>query len=66
MWTATTVSTLIGRKTRLSYSVSGVTRLLRRMGCSAQLPDGRAVERDEDAITAWWEPTWQEVIRSGR
>ncbi|MFF0000565.1 winged helix-turn-helix domain-containing protein [Streptomyces avermitilis] len=28
MWTAARVRTLIGRKFRISYSVSGVTRLL--------------------------------------
>ncbi|MFD7998658.1 winged helix-turn-helix domain-containing protein [Streptomyces mirabilis] len=28
----------IGRKFRLSYSVSGVTRLLHRMGFSVQMP----------------------------
>ncbi|KPI12746.1 Winged helix-turn helix domain containing protein, partial [Actinobacteria bacterium OK006] len=31
MWTAARVRTLIGRKFHLSYSVSGVTRLLHRM-----------------------------------
>ena len=38
MWTAARVRTLIGRKFRLSYSVSRVTRLLHRMGFSVQMP----------------------------
>ncbi|MFB7216599.1 winged helix-turn-helix domain-containing protein [Streptomyces sp. NPDC056255] len=36
------------------------------MGYSVQVPARPAAERDEDAITAWWEATWQEVKPSGR
>jgi hypothetical protein len=43
-----------------------VTRLLHRMGYSVQMPARPAAERDEDAITAWREATWQEVKPSGR
>lgn len=66
VWTAARVRTLIGRKFPISYSVSGVTRLLHRMGYSVQMPARPAAERDEDAITAWREATWQEVKASGR
>ncbi|WP_425586381.1 IS630 family transposase [Streptomyces sannanensis] len=61
VWTAARVRTLIGRKFHISYSVSGVTRLLHRMGYSVQMPARPATERDEDAVTAWREATWQEV-----
>ncbi|MFE7330901.1 winged helix-turn-helix domain-containing protein [Streptomyces sp. NPDC057565] len=66
VWTAARVRTLIRRKFHLSYSVCGVTRLLHRMGCSVQMTARPAAERDEDAITAWREVTWQEVKPSGR
>ncbi|GAA3905871.1 hypothetical protein GCM10022207_89090 [Streptomyces lannensis] len=66
MWTAARARTLIGRKFHISYSVSGVTRLLHRMGYSVQMPARPAAERDEDAIAAWREVTWQEVKPSGR
>jgi transposase len=66
VWTAARVRTLIGRKFHLSCSVSGVTRLLLRMGCSVQMPARPAAERDEDAISAWREATWQEVEPPGR
>lgn len=66
VWTAAGVCTLIGRKFHISYSVSGVTRLLHRMGFSVQMPARPAAERDEDAITAWREATRQEVKPSGR
>ncbi|WUW93100.1 winged helix-turn-helix domain-containing protein [Streptomyces sp. NBC_01451] len=66
VWTAARVRTLIGRKLHLSCSVSGVTRLLHRMGSSVQMPARPAAERDEDAVTAWREATWREVKPSGR
>ncbi|MFF3518930.1 winged helix-turn-helix domain-containing protein [Streptomyces sp. NPDC002573] len=34
---------------------------MHRTGYSVQMPARPAVERDEDAITAWREVTWQEV-----
>jgi hypothetical protein len=36
------------------------------MGFSVQMPARPAAERDDDAITAWREVTWQEVKLSGR
>ncbi|MEU5647066.1 winged helix-turn-helix domain-containing protein [Streptomyces milbemycinicus] len=66
VWTASRVRTLIGRKFHRSYSVSGVTRLLRRMGYSVQVPDRPAAERDEEAVAMWREVSWQEVKPSGR
>ncbi|MEE1806909.1 winged helix-turn-helix domain-containing protein [Streptomyces sp. BE133] len=50
VWTVARVRTLIGRKFHISYSFSGVTRLLHRMGYSVQMPARPAAERDEDAI----------------
>ncbi len=38
VWTAARVRTLIGRKFHISYSVSGVTRLLHRMGSACRCP----------------------------
>ncbi|MFD4763140.1 winged helix-turn-helix domain-containing protein [Streptomyces sp. NPDC058439] len=64
--TAARVRALIGRKLHISYSVSGVTRLLHRMGYSVQMPDRPAAERDEEAVLARREVTWQEVKAAGR
>ncbi|MEU9730354.1 winged helix-turn-helix domain-containing protein [Streptomyces sp. NPDC048002] len=66
VWTASRVATLIGRKFHVSYSVSGVTRLMHRLGFSPQVPARRAAERDEQAVTAWKEGTWAEVKGPGR
>ncbi|MFE1875563.1 winged helix-turn-helix domain-containing protein [Streptomyces sp. NPDC059496] len=71
VWTASRVATLIGRKFHVTYSVSGATRLMHRLGFSPQVPARhvparRVAERDEQAVTAWKEATWAEVNGSGR
>nr|WP_067136930.1 winged helix-turn-helix domain-containing protein [Streptomyces yokosukanensis] len=65
VWTASRVRTLIGRKFHLSCSVSGVGRLLPRMG-SVQVPARPTAERDEEAAAMWRDVTWQEVKPAGR
>lgn len=66
VWTAARVATLIGRKFHVSYSVSGATRLMHRLGFSPQVPARRVAERDEQAVTGWKEATWAEVKGHGR
>ncbi|MCX4578071.1 winged helix-turn-helix domain-containing protein [Streptomyces sp. NBC_01571] len=57
VWTAARVASLIGRKFHVSYSVSGATRLMHRLGFSPQVPARRVAERDEQAVTTWKEAT---------
>jgi hypothetical protein len=66
VWTAARVATLIGRKFHVSYSVSGATRLMHRLGFSPQVPARRVAERNEEAVTVWKEATWTEVEERGR
>ncbi|MET8630184.1 winged helix-turn-helix domain-containing protein, partial [Kitasatospora sp. NPDC004669] len=66
VWTGARVATLIGRTFHVSYSVSGATRLMRRLGFTPQIPARRAAERDEQAVAAWKEATWAEVKAPGR
>lgn len=66
VWTGARVAALIGRTFHVSYSVSGATRLMRRLGFTPQMPAHRAAERDETAIAAWKESTWPEVKGRGR
>src|SRR5689334_15765621 len=60
------VSERAARKFYVSYSVSGATRLMHRLGFSPQVPARRVAERDEQAVTAWKEGTWAEVKEPGR
>ncbi|MFD3658881.1 winged helix-turn-helix domain-containing protein [Streptomyces sp. NPDC058620] len=66
VWTAARVATLIGRKFHVSYSISGATRLMHRLGFSPQMPARRTAERDEEAVTVWKKATWAEVKGLGR
>jgi transposase len=66
VWTGARVATLIGREFHVSYSVSGATRLMRRLGFTPQVPARRAAERDEQAVAAWKEASWAQVKRPGR
>ncbi|WP_405407167.1 winged helix-turn-helix domain-containing protein [Streptomyces decoyicus] len=61
VWTGARVVTLIGRKFHVSYSVSGATRLMRRIGFTPQVPARRAAERNEKAVTSWKEVAWAGV-----
>lgn len=60
-WTLARVTQLIGRLFHVSYTLRGTSYLLHRMGWTPQKPVHRAVERDEDAITAWRTETWAKV-----
>jgi transposase len=66
VWTGARVAVLIGRNFHVSYSVSGATRLMRRLGFTPQVPAQRVAERDEQAVAAWKEATWAEVKEPGR
>jgi transposase len=60
-WTLARVARLIGRLFHVSYTLRGTSYLLHRMGWSPQKPRHRAVERDEDKVTAWRTETWAKV-----
>ncbi|WP_323185884.1 winged helix-turn-helix domain-containing protein [Streptomyces sp. NBC_00233] len=49
---------LVEERYQVSYEISGVWRLLARLGWSWQVPRVRAVERSEEAIAAWRTETW--------
>ncbi|MER6686244.1 winged helix-turn-helix domain-containing protein [Streptomyces olivaceoviridis] len=60
-WTLARVKTLIGRLFRVSYTVEGTWRLLKRQGWSWQQPARRAIERDEDVVALWKKEIWPRV-----
>jgi transposase len=60
-WTLARVTALIGRLFHVRYTLRGTCYLLHRIGFTPQVPVHRAVERDEDAVTAWRAVTWAKV-----
>ncbi|MFK0234156.1 winged helix-turn-helix domain-containing protein [Streptomyces vinaceus] len=55
------IKTPIGRLFRVSYTVEGTWRLLKRHGWSWQQPTRRAIERDDDTVEVWKKETWPRV-----
>ena len=62
-WTLARVADLIGRTCHVSYTLTGVSKLLDRHGYSWQVPVRRAAARDEEEIARWREETRPEVER---
>ena len=58
LWTLKRVGILIRRLYGVEYGQTQVWRILGAMGFSAQKPDRRAVERDENAVRGWKRNTW--------
>jgi transposase len=61
LWTIGRVGALIKQQTGCQYHPGHVWRLLRSFGWSSQRPTGRAVERDEKAITHWKKQEWPRI-----
>lgn len=64
LWTLRRVAELIDKHFGVTYDPSGVWHVLTRMGWSAQKPERRARERDEDAIVRWRKEDWPRFKKS--
>jgi transposase len=49
---------MLAQEFEISYSKSQVSRLLKDLGWTPQIPITRAIQRDEEAITHWRVHTW--------
>jgi len=61
LWTRQIVAELILEKFKIEMSLSGVGKVLRRLGLTPQKPLRRAYERDEKAVTEWIEKVYPRV-----
>lgn len=57
-WTLARVADVIARMFRIRYTLRGTANIMYRIGWSVQVPQQRAVERDEAAIVTWRKETW--------
>jgi putative transposase len=60
-WTLARIAQVIRERFGVSYTLAGVSVLLRRVAWSVQVPSRQASERDEDAIAAWKKDQWPPV-----
>lgn len=64
VWTRRRVAVVLQREFGVKHSPQHVGTLLRRCGWSRQKPIRRARQRDEAAIAAWPQTTWQRLKKS--
>ncbi len=57
-WTLARITTVIGRRFHIAYTIQGVRKLLARNGWSWQVPARRAMERDDEAVAGWVKGVW--------
>ena len=50
----------------ITYSKSQVSRLLKHLGWTPQVPITRAIQRDEEAIARWRVESWPELREKAR
>jgi len=63
VWTCTRVAQVIQWEFGIRYHKDHVSRLLKTLGWTPQIPNTRAVQRDEAAIARWRIEVWPELRR---
>ena len=63
VWTCGRVAKVLEEEFGVSYSPGHVSRLLKGMGWTPQVPITRAIQRDEEAIERWQREAWPELQR---
>jgi transposase len=66
VWTCGRVAGVLREEFDVSYSKSQVSRLLRQLGWTPQVPITRAIQRDEEAITRWRDESWPALKAKAR
>jgi transposase len=66
VWTCARVARVIEEEFGVRYHKDHVSRLLRELHWTPQLPIRRAIQRDEQAIRCWRDEVWPELQRRAR
>ena len=66
VWTCPRVAVILAEEFGVRYSASHVSRLLKRLGWTPQVPLVRAIQRDEAAIERWRSEVWPEIRRRAK
>ena len=64
VWTLKRIGLVIHRRFGVRYHPSHVWKVMRSCGWSCQVPDRRALQRDEDAIEKWKRHRWPAIKKS--
>lgn len=63
VWTCPRVVEVLAREFGVTYHRDHVSRMLKELGWTPQIPITRAVQRDEVAIAQWRTQVWPELLR---
>jgi transposase len=66
VWTCERVAGVIYQEFGASYSTSQVSRLLKRLEWTPQVPISRAIQRDDEAIERWRTESWPALKEKAR
>jgi transposase len=66
VWTLRRIAQVIEKEFRVEYHPSHLWRVLQRLGWSCQVPERRAIQRDEEAIEFWKRHRWPEIKKTAR
>jgi transposase len=66
VWTCARVASVIEEEFGVHYHKGHVSRLLRELKWTPQVPIKRAIQRDEEAIERWRSEVWPELRRRAR
>jgi transposase len=64
LWTLKRIAMLIRKEFGVRYHPSHLWRVLRACGWSCQVPERRAIQRDEEAIAHWMRHKWPVIKKS--
>ena len=64
LWTLKRIARVLRREFGVKYHPNHVWKLLREAGWSCQVPDRRAIQRDEEAIAHWKRYKWPAIKKS--
>jgi transposase len=63
VWTCARIAGVIAQEFDVRYSKSQVSRLLKRLGWTPQVPLVRAIQRNDQAIEHWRDVVWPELLQ---
>jgi transposase len=66
VWTCARIARVIEEELGVRYHKGHVSRLLKELGWTPQVPIKRALQRDEEAIERWRQDVWPELQRRAR
>lgn len=66
VWTCARIARILEEEFGVAYSKSHVSRLLRSLHWTPQIPITRAIQRDEDAIKQWRVARWPELVKRSK